>query len=55
MWTWADALIDGWAKLPPPTFPNYAAGTWGPSDAESLLPQGSDIPVGVCPVGWRRF
>jgi len=30
-------LIDVWKALPPRDFPNYAAGTWGPTDADALL------------------
>jgi glucose-6-phosphate 1-dehydrogenase len=26
-----------WKALPPREFPNYAAGTWGPKDADYML------------------
>lgn len=55
MWRWADALIGGWDQLPPLAYPNYAAGTWGPPEAEALFPHGDAIPAGSCPVGWRRW
>ncbi|QDU64000.1 Glucose-6-phosphate 1-dehydrogenase [Planctomycetes bacterium Pan216] len=54
-WTWADAILSAWDEIPPPKYPNYPAGGWGPSAAESLFPQGDEIPSGSCPVGWRRW
>ena len=30
-------IIDIWESAPPLDFPNYAAGTWGPEDAEALI------------------
>lgn len=54
-WRWADAVQQGWDVLPPPTFPNYPAGSWGPSLAESLFPAGDQVSVGSCPLGWRRW
>jgi len=54
-WRWADAIQKGWDQLPPPQFPNYMSGSWGPSMAESLFPTGNEIPSGSCPMGWRRF
>jgi glucose-6-phosphate 1-dehydrogenase len=36
-WAIVTPIIDAWADLPAPSFPNYAAGTWGPSDADELL------------------
>jgi glucose-6-phosphate 1-dehydrogenase len=30
---------------PPSDFPNYAAGTWGPEDAQGLLAQGHSWPL----------
>jgi glucose-6-phosphate 1-dehydrogenase len=36
-WTVVEPIIDVWKALPPRTFPNYAAGTWGPREAEDLL------------------
>jgi glucose-6-phosphate 1-dehydrogenase len=32
-----DSIIEGWKKLPPWIPPNYAAGTWGPAEADRLL------------------
>ena len=29
-WSIVDPIIDAWADGPPPDFPNYDAGTWGP-------------------------
>ena len=36
-WSVVDPILDVWTALPPRKFPNYAAGTWGPKDAEELL------------------
>jgi glucose-6-phosphate 1-dehydrogenase len=36
-WTVVDPMLDVWRALPPRKFPNYAAGTWGPADADQLL------------------
>jgi glucose-6-phosphate 1-dehydrogenase len=36
-WSVVDPVLDVWTALPPRKFPNYAAGTWGPKDADELL------------------
>ena len=36
-WTVVTPLIEGWAQMPPPDFPNYAAGAWGPEAADKLM------------------
>jgi len=36
-WAFIDRIEKAWAKLPAPPFPNYAAGTWGPKDADALI------------------
>jgi glucose-6-phosphate 1-dehydrogenase len=36
-WTWIDRIEKTWSALPPPPFPNYAAGTWGPAEADRLI------------------
>jgi glucose-6-phosphate 1-dehydrogenase len=36
-WSVIDPMLDVWTALPPRKFPNYAAGTWGPKDADELL------------------
>ncbi len=36
-WSIVDPCIDAWAAMPPPTFPDYDAGTWGPAGADALL------------------
>lgn len=54
-WRWADAVLAAWDNLTPPVFPNYSAGSWGPAAAESLIPAGSQVPAGSCPIGWRRW
>ncbi len=36
-WSLIDPIVDAWAEMDAPTFPNYAAGTWGPPEADELL------------------
>ncbi len=45
-WAFVDPVLAGWRESMPPAFPNYAAGTWGPADADQL--------AGGCRVGWRE-
>ncbi|MGD0088339.1 MAG: glucose-6-phosphate dehydrogenase [Planctomycetota bacterium] len=44
-WEFIDSILAGWQELPPPSFPNYAAGTWGPDEACKLVP--------ACVGGWH--
>jgi glucose-6-phosphate 1-dehydrogenase len=36
-WRVVDPIIQGWEKERPASFPNYAAGSWGPADADRLI------------------
>jgi glucose-6-phosphate 1-dehydrogenase len=36
-WSVISPMLDVWKALPPRSFPNYAAGTWGPKEADALL------------------
>jgi glucose-6-phosphate 1-dehydrogenase len=36
-WRFITSILDGWAHLPPPEFPNYYPFTEGPSDADRLM------------------
>jgi glucose-6-phosphate 1-dehydrogenase len=36
-WSIVNPVLDVWKALPPRNFPNYAAGTWGPKEAEELM------------------
>ncbi len=36
-WSVIEPVLDVWKALPPRTFPNYQAGTWGPKEADELL------------------
>ncbi len=36
-WGLTDSVEAFWASQPPPVFPNYAAGSWGPEGADALL------------------
>jgi glucose-6-phosphate 1-dehydrogenase len=36
-WSVVNPIMDIWKALPPRSFPNYAAGTWGPKEADELL------------------
>jgi glucose-6-phosphate 1-dehydrogenase len=36
-WAAIEPVIDVWKALPARGFPNYAAGTWGPKEADELM------------------
>jgi glucose-6-phosphate 1-dehydrogenase len=36
-WNLIQPVLDVWKALPPRSFPNYAAGSWGPKEADELL------------------
>ncbi|MFI5343881.1 MAG: glucose-6-phosphate dehydrogenase [Chlamydiales bacterium] len=36
-WKLFTPILEHWASSPPPQFPNYAAGTWGPEEADRML------------------
>jgi glucose-6-phosphate 1-dehydrogenase len=36
-WCVVNPVLDVWKALPPRNFPNYAAGTWGPKEADDLV------------------
>jgi glucose-6-phosphate 1-dehydrogenase len=36
-WCVVSPVLDVWKALPPRYFPNYAAGTWGPKEADDLM------------------
>jgi glucose-6-phosphate 1-dehydrogenase len=36
-WSVVTPILDVWKALPPRNFPNYAAGAWGPKEADELL------------------
>ena len=36
-WSVVQPILDVWKALPPRNFPNYAAGSWGPKEAEELM------------------
>ncbi len=38
-WRLLMPVLDAWKSSPPDDFPNYAAGTWGPSNTQNLLAQ----------------
>jgi glucose-6-phosphate 1-dehydrogenase len=35
-WEFVTPILQAWGEGPPPEFPNYATGTWGPAEAERL-------------------
>ena len=45
-WRVVEPVLDVWKALPPRDFPNYAAGTWGPREADELLGEEGFV--------WRR-
>ena len=36
-WEFVTPILDAWRASLPPQFPNYAAGTWGPPEADRLI------------------
>ena len=36
-WSVVQPVLDVWKALPPRNFPNYAAGSWGPKEADDLI------------------
>jgi glucose-6-phosphate 1-dehydrogenase len=36
-WRFVTPIHEAWRAAPPPSFPNYAAGTWGPEEANRLV------------------
>ncbi len=36
-WSLVQPILDVWGAIPPRDFPNYAAGTWGPKEADDLI------------------
>jgi glucose-6-phosphate 1-dehydrogenase len=36
-WKIVDPVLDVWSAIPARAFPNYSAGSWGPSEADELL------------------
>jgi glucose-6-phosphate 1-dehydrogenase len=36
-WRFITPLLEEWAAGPPPHFPNYEAGTWGPAEADAMF------------------
>jgi len=39
-WSIVEPILDVWRALPARSFPNYAAGSWGPKEADELLARG---------------
>ncbi|HWM91492.1 MAG TPA: glucose-6-phosphate dehydrogenase [Thermoanaerobaculia bacterium] len=39
-WSVVQPILDVWKALTPRNFPNYAAGTWGPKEADDLIKDG---------------
>ncbi|MGH2591885.1 MAG: glucose-6-phosphate dehydrogenase [Anaerolineae bacterium] len=38
-WSVVNPILEGWQAVSQPDFPNYPAGTWGPTAAEALIAQ----------------
>jgi glucose-6-phosphate 1-dehydrogenase len=45
-WEFVTPILEAWSAGPPPEFPNYPAGSWGPPEANALVEN--------CTGGWRR-
>jgi glucose-6-phosphate 1-dehydrogenase len=50
-WRIITPIEEAWAQLPPPKFPNYAAGSEGPAEADALI--SSDQPGALR--AWRKL
>jgi glucose-6-phosphate 1-dehydrogenase len=46
-WNIVQPVLEVWKALPPHAFPNYAAGSWGPKEADEMLERDGR--------GWRRI
>ena len=46
-WEFMTPILEEWERAPAPNFPNYAAGSWGPVEADKLL--------SGCQRAWRQF
>ena len=44
-WRLLMPVLEGWAGASPGDFPDYAAGEWGPEEAQSLLAEGHTWPL----------
>ena len=53
-WRLLMPVLDVWTEAPPSNFPNYAAGTWGPEDAQGLLAEGHSWPMPAELAGYRN-
>ncbi|MBI3292927.1 MAG: glucose-6-phosphate dehydrogenase [Elusimicrobia bacterium] len=38
-WALTTPLLEAWQNSPPPSFPNYPAGSWGPAEADTWIAQ----------------
>ena len=36
-WRFITPIIQGWSEAPPPKFPNYRSGTWGPAESDEWI------------------
>ena len=36
-WQFITSVMNGWARMEAPSFPNYEAGSWGPVEADRLI------------------
>ena len=46
-WKFITPIHQAWAAAPPPDFPNYPAGTWGPPQSSALIARDGRV--------WRRL
>jgi glucose-6-phosphate 1-dehydrogenase len=53
-WSVIQPIIDVWHALPARDFPNYAAGSWGPREADELLERDGRAWRTVSEVGFGR-
>jgi glucose-6-phosphate 1-dehydrogenase len=50
-WQFADGILRAWEDGPPPAFPNYAPGTWGPISSEDFFDEDASYGEAQRPAG----
>jgi glucose-6-phosphate 1-dehydrogenase len=53
-WRLLTPVLNAWAVAQPGDFPNYAAGSWGPEEAQGLLAKGHSWPLPTELVGIQQ-
>ena len=54
-WRVIQPVLDVWSAVPAERFPNYAAGSWGPAEADELLTRGRISTIQHEMVWWQVY